>query len=86
MPDGFRHVAFNDLEAMRAAVSEKTVAIMLEPVLGEAGIYPASREYLQGVRRLCDELGLLLILDEVQSGMGAPERCGPTKATAWSRM
>jgi predicted acetylornithine/succinylornithine family transaminase len=70
MPDGFKHVAYNDLEALRAAVSAKTVAIMLEPVLGEAGVYPATREYLQGVRRLCDEQGLLLILDEVQSGMG----------------
>ena len=70
MPDGFKHVAYNDLEALRAAVSEKTVAIMLEPVLGEAGVYPATRDYLQGVRRLCDEQGLLLILDEVQSGMG----------------
>jgi acetylornithine/N-succinyldiaminopimelate aminotransferase len=70
MPDGFKHVAYNDLEALRAAVSEKTVAIMLEPVLGEAGVYPATREYLEGVRRLCDEQGLLLILDEVQSGMG----------------
>jgi predicted acetylornithine/succinylornithine family transaminase len=70
MPDGFRHVAYNDLEALRAAVSSKTVAIMLEPVLGEAGVYPATREYLEGVRRLCDEQGLLLILDEVQSGMG----------------
>ena len=70
MPDGFKHVAYNDLEALRAAVSAKTVAILLEPVLGEAGVYPATREYLQGVRRLCDEQGLLLILDEVQSGMG----------------
>ena len=70
MPDGFKHVAYNDLEALRAAVSAKTVAIMLEPVLGEAGVYPATREYLEGVRRLCDEQGLLLILDEVQSGMG----------------
>jgi acetylornithine/N-succinyldiaminopimelate aminotransferase len=70
MPDGFRHVPFNDLPALREAVSEKTVAIMLEPVLGESGVYPASREYLQGVRRLCDEQGLLLILDEIQSGVG----------------
>ena len=70
MPDGFRHVPFNDLQALREAVTDKTVAIMLEPVLGESGIYPATREYLQGVRQLCDEQGLLLILDEIQSGVG----------------
>ncbi len=70
MPDGFRHVPYNDLQAMREAVTDKTVAIMLEPVLGESGIYPATREYLQGVRQLCDEQGLLLILDEIQSGVG----------------
>lgn len=70
MPAGFSHVPFNDLEAMRAAVTDQTAAIMLEPILGEAGVIPATPEYLQGVRRLCDEQGLLLILDEVQSGMG----------------
>ncbi|MDQ3702690.1 MAG: acetylornithine transaminase [Chloroflexota bacterium] len=70
MPAGFSHVPFNDLEAMRAAVTDQTAAIMLEPILGEAGVVPATQEYLQGVRRLCDEQGLLLILDEVQSGMG----------------
>jgi predicted acetylornithine/succinylornithine family transaminase len=70
MPAGFSHVPFNDLEALRAAVTDQTVAIMLEPVLGEAGVIPASQEYLKGARRLCDEQGILLILDEVQSGMG----------------
>jgi predicted acetylornithine/succinylornithine family transaminase len=70
MPEGFRHVPFNDLGALRAAVGERTVAILLEPVQGESGVYPATPEYLQGARRLCDEQGLLLILDEVQSGMG----------------
>lgn len=70
MPAGFKHVAYNDLDAMREAVSENTVAIMLEPIQGESGVHPAKREYIQGVRRLCDERNLLLILDEVQSGMG----------------
>ncbi|HEX2035553.1 MAG TPA: acetylornithine transaminase [Chloroflexota bacterium] len=70
MPDGFKQVPFNDLQAMREAVSDKTVAILLEPVLGESGVFPASPEYLQGVRALCDEQGLLLILDEIQSGVG----------------
>lgn len=70
MPTGFKHVAYNDLDAMREAVSDNTVAIMLEPVQGESGVHPAKKEYLQGIRQLCDERNLLLILDEVQSGMG----------------
>ena len=70
MPEGFRHVPFNDLEAMREAITPKVAAIMLEPVLGEGGIHPATVDYLQGVRKLCDEHGILLILDEVQSGIG----------------
>ena len=70
MPEGFRHVPFNDLEAMRAAITPKVAAVMLEPVLGEGGIHPATVEYLHGVRKLCDHHGILLILDEVQSGIG----------------
>lgn len=67
---GFSQVPFNDLDALCAAVDSRTVAIMLEPVQGEAGVIPATREYLLGVARLCRELGILLILDEVQTGMG----------------
>jgi predicted acetylornithine/succinylornithine family transaminase len=70
MPEGFKHVPFNDLAALRAAVSDKTVAILLEPIQGESGVHAATKEYLQGARKLCDEKQLLLILDEVQSGMG----------------
>lgn len=70
---GFSHVPFNDLPALHAAVDERTVAIMLEPIQSEAGVIPASAHYLKGVERLCRELGILLILDEVQTGMG---RCG----------
>ena len=70
MPDGFKQVPFNDLAAMRAAVTEKTAAILLEPVQGESGVHPCKPEYLKGVRQLCDEKGMLLIMDEVQSGMG----------------
>jgi len=68
MVDGFRQVPFNDLEAMRAAVSPKTAAILIEAVQGESGITPATPEYLLGLRKLCDERGLLLMLDEVQAG------------------
>jgi acetylornithine/N-succinyldiaminopimelate aminotransferase len=71
--DGFVKVPFNDLAALRESVDEHTVAVMLEPVQGEAGVIPAEREYLRGVERLCRERGVLLILDEVQTGMG---RCG----------
>ncbi|UVL19002.1 MULTISPECIES: aspartate aminotransferase family protein [unclassified Pseudomonas] len=70
---GFSKVPFNDLAALHAAVDSRTVAIMLEPIQGEAGVIPATREYLQGVEQLCRELGILLILDEVQTGVG---RCG----------
>jgi acetylornithine/N-succinyldiaminopimelate aminotransferase len=67
---GFVHVAYNDLAAARAAVGDETVAIMVEPVLGEGGAVPAAEGYLRGLRELCDEKGLLLILDEVQTGYG----------------
>jgi len=69
MPD-FDFVPFNDLEAMRRQVDDDTAAILLEPVQGEAGIFPASPEYLTGLRALCDERGALLIFDEVQTGFG----------------
>ncbi|MBM3469869.1 MAG: acetylornithine transaminase [Armatimonadetes bacterium] len=69
LPPGFVPVPFNDLEAARAAVNERTCAVLLEPIQGESGIQPATPEYLTGVRRLCDERGLLLMLDEVQTGI-----------------
>ncbi|AXM97678.1 aspartate aminotransferase family protein [Pseudomonas plecoglossicida] len=70
---GFSKVPFNDLAALHAQVDSRTVAIMLEPIQGEAGVFPATKAYLQGVEKLCRELGILLILDEVQTGIG---RCG----------
>lgn len=70
---GFINVPFNDLPALHAAVDAQTVAIMLEPVQSEAGVIPATEHYLKGVERLCRELGILLILDEVHTGVG---RCG----------
>lgn len=70
LPAGFTHVPFNDIEALRNATTDETVAVLLEPVQGEGGIYPADEEYLRAVRRHCDEHGLLLVLDEVQSGIG----------------
>ncbi len=70
MPDGFRHVPFNNLDAVRAAVGPKTAAILVEPIQGESGVKPATREFLMGLRQLCDEKNLLLMLDEVQCGNG----------------
>ena len=67
---GFKYVPYNDLDALKSAITEITCAIMLEPIRGESGVHPATQEYLQGVRTLCDELGILLILDEVQTGLG----------------
>lgn len=67
---GYRHIPFNDLDAAVAAVDEKTAAILLEPIQGEGGIRPADNQYLAGLRRLCDEKGVLLIFDEVQTGFG----------------
>ena len=70
LPGGFKHVSLNDLDALKNAVNDKTAAIMLEPIQGEGGIRAADRAYLAAVRDLCDEKGILLIFDEVQSGMG----------------
>jgi predicted acetylornithine/succinylornithine family transaminase len=70
LPEGFRHVAWDDLEALEAAIDPTVAAVFLEPVQGEGGVNPASLGYFQGVRRLCDERDLLLIVDEVQTGLG----------------
>jgi acetylornithine/N-succinyldiaminopimelate aminotransferase len=70
LPDGFKQVPYNDLEAVKKATSKKTVGILVEPVQGEGGIYPATKEFMQGLRQWCDEQNLVLICDEVQAGMG----------------
>lgn len=67
---GIRFADFNDLESVRARVTEKTCAIILETIQGEGGIYPATEEFLKGVKALCEERDMLLILDEIQCGMG----------------
>lgn len=70
LPVGFAYADYNDIESVKAAVNEKTVAIMLEAVQGEGGVTPATAEFMAGVRALCDEKNLLMICDEVQCGMG----------------
>lgn len=67
---GISHVPYNDIAALEAQISERTCAVVLEPVQGEGGVIPASTEYLKAVRALCDKHDALLIFDEVQSGMG----------------
>ena len=67
---GVRFAEFNQLDSVKALINEKTCAIILETVQGEGGIYPATKEFLEGVRALCDEHDILLILDEIQCGMG----------------
>ena len=70
IPSGFTHVPFDDIDAIKVATNDNTVAVMLEPVQGEGGVNMPSESYLQAVRDWCDEKGLLLIFDEVQTGLG----------------
>jgi acetylornithine/N-succinyldiaminopimelate aminotransferase len=70
LPEGFRYVPYNDLPALEAAVSEKTCGVLVEPIQGESGVVIPAPGYLQGVRRICDEKGILMIADEVQTGIG----------------
>jgi len=70
LPTGFVHVPFNDIEAVEKAVSYKTCAVMVEPIQGEGGVIPATAQYMKALRKLCDDKGILLIFDEVQTGIG----------------
>jgi acetylornithine/N-succinyldiaminopimelate aminotransferase len=70
LPEGFRHVAWHDLDALEASLDPSVAAVLLEPVQGEGGVQPADAEYFAGVRRLCDERGILFMVDEVQTGLG----------------
>ena len=70
MPEGFKHVAYGDIEAMSQAVDSSVAAVLLEPIQGEGGVIPAPAGYLKAVESLCKERGVLLIIDEVQTGMG----------------
>jgi len=74
LPEGFRHAAWNDLDAFKAALDPTVGVILLESLQGEGGVNPADVDFLVGIRRLCDERGILLILDEVQTGLGRTGR------------
>jgi acetylornithine/N-succinyldiaminopimelate aminotransferase len=78
---GFRHIPFGNMNALRDAIDGTTAAVMLEPIQGEGGVRPASLDYLRAVRAACDEFGILLALDEVQTGMG---RSGKLWAHQWA--
>ena len=71
---GFSHMAYNKIEALDKAVNEETAAVILEVVQGEGGVYPITEEYIQAARRICDERGALLIVDEIQTGFGRTGR------------
>lgn len=79
--DGFDHVAFNDIDAVRRAIGPHTAGIIVEPVQGEGGVRPATLDFLRQLRALCDEHGILLGMDEVQTGMG---RSGRLFAHEWA--
>ncbi|MBU2055700.1 MAG: acetylornithine transaminase [Proteobacteria bacterium] len=68
--EGFRHVPYNDLAALESAIADKTCGVLVEPIQGESGVVIPAPGYLQGIRRICDERGLLMIVDEVQTGIG----------------
>ena len=74
LPEGFRHAAWNDLDALAAALDPTVAAVVLEPVQGEGGVNPATRDYFRGVRRLCDERQMLFMVDEVQTGLARTGR------------
>jgi acetylornithine/LysW-gamma-L-lysine aminotransferase len=69
-PGDVTHITYNDLASAEAAITDQTAAVVIEAVQGESGVYPATAEFLQGLRKLCDERGALLIMDEIQTGLG----------------
>ena len=70
MPEGFKHVAWGDLDALRASVDASVAAVLIEPLQGEGGVIPAPPGYLAGIREICDEVGALMMVDEIQTGFG----------------
>jgi acetylornithine/succinyldiaminopimelate/putrescine aminotransferase len=74
LPEGFRHVAWRDISALERAMAPEVAAVLLETVQGEGGVWPAGEEYFKAVRTLCDERGVLLVVDEIQTGLGRTGR------------
>jgi acetylornithine/N-succinyldiaminopimelate aminotransferase len=74
MPEGFRHVAWGDIDAIRAAVDGSVAAVLIEPIQGEGGVNPATEEYFRAVREVCDDVGALMMVDEIQTGFARTGR------------
>ena len=83
--EGFPKVEINDLESVRALSDDQTVAIMLEPVQGEAGVIPATKEFMQGLRKLADEQSCCSLLMKCRRAWVAPAPCSPTSNPTWYR-
>lgn len=77
LPEGFRYAPLNDLAAWEAAINDRTCAVLIEPVQGEGGVRPATKEFIQGLAELCRKHRLLLMMDEVQTGLGRTGRFSP---------
>ena len=73
LPTGFKYAEYNNLDSVKAMIDENTIAVMLEPVQGEGGVFPATDEFMKGLRALCDEKGIFMLMDEIQAGWN---RCG----------
>ena len=73
-PENVTHIVYNDLASAEAAITDQTAAVVIEAIQGESGVYPATAEFLQGLRKLCDQRGALLIMDEIQTGLGRTGR------------
>lgn len=83
---GVKFADFNDLESVKAQITDKTCAIITEVVQGEGGIYPAKKEFLEGLRQICDEKDIMLIFDEIQCGMGRTGHYLHGRHTVYSRI
>ena len=83
---GVKFADFNDLESVKAQITDKTCAIITEVVQGEGGIYPAKKEFLEGLRQICDEKDIMLIFDEIQCGMEEPDFILHGRHTVYSRI
>ena len=81
---GYRFAQYNDLDSVKALVTDKTCAIILEPLQGEGGINAATEEFMKGIRKLCDEEGILMICDEVMAGWGRTGKCLHLKTLMFS--
>ena len=86
LPRGFTYATFNDLESVRRQITDQTAAVLVEPIQGEGGIVVADQPFMHALRTLCTERHILLIFDEIQTGIGEPVPCLPTNTMALNRI